>query len=127
MTNFIISLCLISIVFGISSGFSKESTLKKSLLEYYDPTTKPEGQTTVEISVRPVNMKMCPKSQVHIQFLKPNEVSITNPGIFSTILSEVFSIFEIYFFAYNHLGAHFAYLEHVQVERPKINMEPRIF
>ena len=64
MTNFIISLCLISIVFGISSGFSKESTLKKSLLEYYDPTTKPEGQTTVEISVRPVNMKMCPKSQV---------------------------------------------------------------
>ena len=68
MTHFIISLCLISIVFGISSGFSKESTLKQSLLEYYDPTTKPEGQTTVEISVRPVNMKMCPKSQVHIQF-----------------------------------------------------------
>ena len=97
MTNFIISLCLISIVFGISSGFSKESTLKKSLLEYYDPTTKPEGQTTVEISVRPVNMKMCPKSQVHIQFLKPNEVSITNPEIFSIILSEVFSILKYIF------------------------------
>ena len=64
MTNFILSLCLISIFFGISSGFNKEATLKKSLLEYYDPTTKPEGQTAVEISVRPVNMKMCPHSQV---------------------------------------------------------------
>ena len=67
--------------------------MKKSLLEYYDPTTKPEGQTTVELSVRPVNMKMCPKSQVHIEFLKSYEVSITNPGIFSTILSEVFFYF----------------------------------
>ena len=97
MTNFIISLCLISIVFGISSGFSKESTLKKSLLEYYDPTTKPEGQTTVEISVRPVNMKMCPKSQVHIQFLKPNEVSITNPGIFLPSYLKFFLFFKYMF------------------------------
>merc|ERR1712141_366694 len=98
MTNFIISLCLISIFFGISSGFSKEATLKQSLLEYYDPTTKPEGQTTVEISVRPVNMKMCPKSQVltlHTwNMYKWKDLRLTwNPEYFDNITTLLLRLF----------------------------------
>ena len=40
------------------------SDLKNSLLFQYDRTTKPFEHVTVEVAVRPINLKLCPHSQV---------------------------------------------------------------
>ena len=58
---FSLAICIFGNVFAHTNYLSD---LKNSLLYNYDRTTKPFEHVTVNISVRPVNLKLCPHSQV---------------------------------------------------------------
>ena len=58
---FSLAICIFGNVFAHTNYLSD---LKNSLLFNYDRTTKPFEHVTVNISVRPVNLKLCPHSQV---------------------------------------------------------------
>ena len=60
-----------SILLGLAVivNCNEESRLKRHLLFEYDRNSKPSEQVVVEIGVRPMNLNLCPHSQVwHIFF-----------------------------------------------------------
>ena len=55
-----------SILLGLAVivNCNEESRLKRHLLFEYDRNTKPSEQVAVEVGVRPMNLNLCPHSQV---------------------------------------------------------------
>ena len=62
--EFSLAICIFGNAFAHTNYLSD---LKNSLLYNYDRTTKPFEHVTVDISVRPMNLKLCPHSQVNTE------------------------------------------------------------
>ena len=71
---------VVSLLLGLvlSLGNAQQlQTLKKKILFQYDKNTKPDGLVSVNVAIRPVNVKLCPHSEVRFTFYKGIKLIIT--------------------------------------------------